>query len=65
MSRQVVVNLIGNTTTITGLTIQSELDTCIYQKGRKISDQQLAEVNLVKEDFHGEWNYIIKPHKGD
>ena len=61
VSRQVLVNLIGNTTTTTGLTIQAELDTNIYQKRRKISDQQLAEVNLVKEDFHGEWNYIIKP----
>ena len=63
ISRQVVINLIGNTTTKTGLKIQAELDSNMYQKGRKISDQQLAEVNLVKEEFHGEWNYTIKPKK--
>ena len=60
-SRQVVVNLIGNTTTKTGLKIQAQLDEDIYQKGKKISDAQLAEVNLTKDEFHGDWNYIIKP----
>lgn len=60
-TRQVVVNLIGNTTTKTGLKIQAQLDENIYQKGKKISDAQLAKVNLVKDEFHGNWNYIIKP----
>lgn len=61
ISRQAVVNLISNTTTETGLKIQAELDENIYQKGRKVSDRELAEVNLVKAEFHGEWNYSIKP----
>lgn len=61
ISRQVVVNLIGNTTTKKGLTIDAELDENTYQKGIKISDKQLAEINLVKDKFHGKWNYIIKP----
>ena len=61
LSRQVVVNLIGNTTTKKGLRIYAELDENIYQKGMKISDEQLAEVNLNKDEFHGNWNYIIKP----
>lgn len=61
ISREVVVNLIGNTITKAGLKIQAVLDSNIYEKGKKISDRQLAEVNLIKEEFHGEWNYIIKP----
>ncbi len=60
-SRQIVVNLIGNTTTKKGLKIYAELDENVYQKGIKISDRQLAEVNLIKADFHGNWNYIIMP----
>ena len=39
------------------------LDENIYQTGRKISDKELAEVNLRKEEFHGEWNYIIFPFR--
>jgi hypothetical protein len=63
ISRQMVVNLIGNTTTRKGLRIQAELDENTYIKGKKITDQQLAKVNLIKADFHGEWNYCIKPNK--
>lgn len=61
ISRQVVINLIGNTTTDKGLTIDAELDENIYEKGIKISDKHLAEVNLEKDEFHGNWNYCIKP----
>ena len=61
ISRQVVVQLIGNTTTKSGLRICADLDENIYEKGKKISDEQLGQVNLVKQEFHGEWNYIIKP----
>ncbi len=61
VSREVVVNLIGNTTTEKGLTIDAELDENIYEKGIKVSDKQLAEVNLKKDEFHGNWNYCIKP----
>lgn len=62
ISRQVVVNLISHTTTKKGLRIYAELDENIYEKGLKISDKQLAKVNLEKAEFRGNWNYIIKPN---
>lgn len=61
ISRETVVNCIGKTTTEKGLVIKSQLDENIYEKGIKISDKKLAKVNLIKEDFHGEWNYKIIP----
>jgi len=60
-SRAVVVNLIGNTTTTTGLRIRAEMDTNAYRLGIKVSDKELAEVQLEKASFHGEWNYTIAP----
>jgi hypothetical protein len=60
-SRAVVVNLIGNTTTTTGLRIRAELDTNAYRLGIKVSDKELAQVQLEKASFHGEWNYTIAP----
>jgi hypothetical protein len=55
------VNLIAATTTTTGLTVQSRIDERIYPKGRRVSDQQLALVNIAPHAFHGEWNYTIHP----
>ena len=63
ISFQTIVNLIGETTTKGGLVVKSKLDTNEYEKGIKVSDQQLAELNIDKADFHGEWNYTIKPQK--
>lgn len=63
ISREAVVNLISNTETDKGLKIMAMPDENIYQTGKKISDKELAEVSLRKEDFHGEWNYIIFPHQ--
>lgn len=60
-SRAVVVNLIGNTKTKTGLHIQAELDTNTYETGIKVSDEELATVRIEKDSFHGEWNYTISP----
>ena len=60
-SRAVIVNLIGGTTTKEGLRIQAELDTDLYRTGIRISDEQLAEVQLQRATFHGEWNYTIAP----
>jgi len=60
---EIVVNLIGSTTTQTGLTVRAELDSGIYHKGRKVSDAQLAQVNLTRSRFHGEWNYVIRPKR--
>ena len=61
--RAVVVNLIGNTTTRTGLEIQAELDTNSYQTGIKVTDEELAAVRITREEFHGEWNYTISPRR--
>jgi hypothetical protein len=61
VSRQVVVNLIGHTTTKTGLTIRSELDEGSYPTGRKISDEQMEGLAIRRDKFHGEWNYTIFP----
>jgi transposase len=54
-----VVNLIGNTKTKSGLEIKVKLDTQIYEKGIKVSDEELEAVNITTEAFHGEWNYLI------
>jgi Rhodopirellula transposase DDE domain len=62
-SREVVVNLIGNTRTKTGLEIHSELDESAYQTAIKVRDVELAAVRLKKDQFHGEWNYTILPRK--
>jgi hypothetical protein len=61
LSREVVVNLIGNTTTVEGLKIQAKLDENLYEAGIKVSDQELAEVTIERDAFHGEWNYKIRP----
>jgi transposase len=61
-SYEIVVNLLGSTTTATGLKVYAELDATTYEKGRKVSDEELACVNLRPSRFHGEWNYVIRPH---
>jgi transposase len=61
ISHEVIVNLIAGTTTSTGLKVRCELDTNMYPKGMKISDKDLAAINISRDDFHGEWNYTIAP----
>ena len=61
ISHQVVVDLIASTKTSKGLSIQAGLDTRAYCKGLKISDQQMAQIQLERAEFHGEWNYTIRP----
>jgi transposase len=60
-SREVVVSLIGATTTETGLRIHAELDDNNYPAGIKVSDAALADLALERDDFHGEWNYRLRP----
>ena len=62
VSHEVIVNLIGSTTTRNGLTIQAELDTATYPIGVKVSDEALSQINLTPASFHGEWNYVIAPN---
>lgn len=61
VDRATVIELIGNTTTKTGLEIKVVLDETVYQKGIEVSDEQMENINLEKDAFHGEWNYTIKP----
>jgi hypothetical protein len=61
VTHQVIVNLIAATTTTTGLTVRCQIDDRIYAKGRRVSDQQLTLVKLEPHEFHGEWNYTIRP----
>lgn len=61
VSRAVVVNSIGNTTTKTGLTIKAHLDKNSYKTGIKVSAQEIAALNIHRDRFHGDWNYTFKP----
>jgi hypothetical protein len=63
VSREVVVNLMGHTTTKTGLTIRSELDENCYPTGREVTAQQIESLSITRDKFHGEWNYTIQPRK--
>jgi len=60
-SHEVVVNLIGSTKTEAGLEVHAWLDKSQYEKSKKISDDRLAEVQIKRNTFHGEWNYNILP----
>jgi transposase len=57
---QTVVNLIASTTTSKGVKVKATEDKKMYEKGIKVSDEELKNISLEKENFHGEWNYIIK-----
>lgn len=58
---QTIIRLIGATTTNAGLEVRCALDDRTYQKSRKVTDAQMASLNLHPHDFHGEWNYSIRP----
>ena len=62
-SRAVIVGLIAGTRTKTGLVVRAALDEGLYPIGMKVSDEQLAAVTLHRAEFHGEWNYTIKPSR--
>ena len=65
ISLLVAIELIANTTTKTGLTIRCELDRNLYPKGIKVSDEELATLNIKRDKFHPEWNYAIAPRNHD
>jgi hypothetical protein len=62
-SHEVIVQLIAETKTETGLRVRAALDKRSYPTGRKVTNQELAEINLHRAKFHGEWNYKIRPAK--
>jgi len=61
-SLQVIVDLIASTTTTSGLKVYARLDPGEYEKGIKVTDAELAAVNIARHDFHPDWNYTIHPH---
>jgi hypothetical protein len=58
----VIVDLIAATSTQTGLQVHCRLDDRHYPTSRRISNTQLAQVNLEPDDWHGDWNYTIRPN---
>jgi hypothetical protein len=63
VTHQVIVNLIAATTTKSGLQVRSEIDPRAYASGRKVTDAELATVDIRRDEFHGEWNYEIHPRR--
>jgi hypothetical protein len=61
LTHQVIIQLITNTTTAAGLTVACRLDAGPYEKGIKVSDTEMAELNITPANFHGEWNYTFNP----
>jgi hypothetical protein len=60
-SYRTIVQLIAATITDTGLKVRAELDEHKYPEGVKVSDAQMAAINLCRHAFHGDWNYTIAP----
>jgi Rhodopirellula transposase DDE domain len=63
VSHQVIVQLIGGTTTESGLTVTCDIDQNLYPKGVKVTDAEMATINIERHSFHGEWNYTIRPRQ--
>jgi hypothetical protein len=61
ISYRVIVDLISATKTDAGLTVCCELDTNLYPKGIVVSDEEMNALNILRAEFHGEWNYTIRP----
>jgi hypothetical protein len=61
ISYRVIVDLISATKTDAGLTVSCELDPNLYPKGIVVSDEEMAALNILRAEFHGEWNYTIRP----
>jgi hypothetical protein len=63
VNHQVIVELIGATTTETGLRVSCEIDGNLYPKGVQVTEQEMQAINLTRAEFHGEWNYTISPNQ--
>jgi hypothetical protein len=63
ISHQVIVQLIGATTTQTGLTVRCEIDANRYPKGIKVTAAEMATLAIERDPFHGEGNYTISPNQ--
>lgn len=63
VSYEAVVNLIGGTTTKSGLTVKAVLDTRDYEPGQRITDDEMRALRLKPHAFHGDWNYTLAPRR--
>jgi hypothetical protein len=63
VSLAVIVNLIASTRTRAGLRVRCELDPGRYPEGKRITDEQMARLNIERSEFHGDWNYTIRPRR--
>jgi hypothetical protein len=61
ISHEVIINLIAGTTTQKGLKVHAELDNSLYPSGIKVSDAEFENIHIIRNTFHGEWNYRIDP----
>ena len=61
VSHQVIVDLIAATTTRKGLKVRAEIDPAQYQTGIKVTNAEFEAIQLKRDTFHGEWNYVISP----
>ena len=65
ISYRVIVDLISATRTKTGLTVRCELDQARYPRGIAVSAAEFAAINISRDEFHGDWNYTIRPQHSD
>ena len=63
VDHETIVQLIGAIRTTKGLRVRAKLDERAFPKGVEVTDEELAEVNLIRDAFHGEWNYTIVPRR--
>jgi hypothetical protein len=63
VGHQVIVQLIGATTTDTGLKVSCEIDGSLYPRAVKVPDEEMLALNIERHTFHGEWNYTISPRR--
>jgi transposase len=61
LTYETIVNLISSTTTTAGLRVRCDIDERNYEKGRKITDEELSGISISRDSFHGDWNYTISP----
>jgi hypothetical protein len=62
---ETIINLIGNTTNRGGLVVRARIDRRRYPTGKKVTAKAFRALRIERDDFHGEWNYVIKPRKED
>ena len=60
-SLETIIELLSNTKTKEGLTVIAMIDKNIYPTGIKVTDEEMSQLNIVRDEFHGEWNYTISP----